>query len=147
MSNIAIKGAATGTGVFTLESPATNTNRTLTLPDEAGTVLTSASLITSAQLTGDAVPIGVGQTWQNVTASRAKSTTYYNTTGKPIMLCVKMGNTTGGDVAGYVDGVLILGMSFGTVPIYPFITFIVPSGASYSVTNNVSGFTPWFELR
>ena len=43
MSNIAIKGAATGTGVFTLESPATNTNRTLTLPDEAGTILTTAT--------------------------------------------------------------------------------------------------------
>jgi len=43
MSNIAIKGATTGTGVFTLESPATNTDRTLTLPDEAGTVLTSGT--------------------------------------------------------------------------------------------------------
>jgi hypothetical protein len=43
MSNIAIKGGATGTAVFTIESPTTNTNRTLTLPDEAGTVLTSAS--------------------------------------------------------------------------------------------------------
>ena len=43
MSKIAIKGATTGTGVFTLESPATNTDRTLILPDEAGTVLTSAS--------------------------------------------------------------------------------------------------------
>ena len=43
MSKIAIKGATTGTGVFTLESPATNTDRTLVLPDEAGTVLTSAS--------------------------------------------------------------------------------------------------------
>ena len=38
MSNIAIQGGATGTGVFTLASPATNTNRTLTLPDEAGTI-------------------------------------------------------------------------------------------------------------
>ena len=38
MSNIAIQGAATGTGVFTLASPATNTDRTLTLPDEAGTI-------------------------------------------------------------------------------------------------------------
>ena len=43
MSKVAIQGAATGTGVFTLASPATNTDRTLTLPDEAGTVLTSAS--------------------------------------------------------------------------------------------------------
>jgi len=38
MSNIAIKGAATGSGTFTLEAPATSTNRTLTLPDEAGTI-------------------------------------------------------------------------------------------------------------
>jgi len=43
MSQIAIKGATTGTGVFTLESPATNTDRTLVLPDEAGTVLTSGT--------------------------------------------------------------------------------------------------------
>ena len=43
MSKISIKGADTGTGVFTLESPATNTDRTLTLPDEAGTVLTTAT--------------------------------------------------------------------------------------------------------
>lgn len=41
MSNIAIKGATTGTGTFTIESPATNTDRTLTLPDEAGTVVTT----------------------------------------------------------------------------------------------------------
>jgi len=43
MSKIAIKGATTGTGVFTLESPATNTDRVLVLPDEAGTVLTSGT--------------------------------------------------------------------------------------------------------
>ena len=39
MSNIAIKGAATGSGTFTLEAPATSTNRTLTLPDAAGTMM------------------------------------------------------------------------------------------------------------
>ena len=62
MSQIAIKGATTGTGVFTLESPATNTDRTLILPDEAGTVLTSASGLTAGNLTGSvpasAMPAG-----------------------------------------------------------------------------------------
>jgi hypothetical protein len=43
MSKVAIQGAATGTGVFTLASPATNTDRTLTLPDEAGTVLVNGT--------------------------------------------------------------------------------------------------------
>ena len=62
MSNIVIKGAATGSGTFTLEAPATNTNRALVLPDEAGTVLTSVSNIAAANLTGallsSAMPAG-----------------------------------------------------------------------------------------
>ena len=53
MSKVAIKGATTGTGTFTIESPATNTDRTLVLPDNAGTVLTSASDLAAANLTGD----------------------------------------------------------------------------------------------
>ena len=44
MSKVAIKGAATGTGVFTLESPATNTDRTLTIPDVDGTIVTEDAL-------------------------------------------------------------------------------------------------------
>ena len=52
MSKISIKGATTGTGVFTLESPATNTDRTLVLPDEAGTVLTTAGVPASAMPAG-----------------------------------------------------------------------------------------------
>ena len=41
MSNIAVKGATTGTGTFTLESPATNTDRTLTIPDVDGSIVTA----------------------------------------------------------------------------------------------------------
>jgi hypothetical protein len=59
MSKIALTPNATGTGVFTISSPATNTNRTLTLPDEAGTVLTSASSLASDNLTG-AVTVSSG---------------------------------------------------------------------------------------
>ena len=43
MSKVAIAGNASGTGTFTIAAPNSNTDRTLTLPDEAGTVLTSAS--------------------------------------------------------------------------------------------------------
>jgi len=45
MSKIAIQGNASGTGTFTIAAPNSDENRTLTLPDEAGTVLTSASTI------------------------------------------------------------------------------------------------------
>jgi hypothetical protein len=47
MSKVSITGNASGTGTFTIASPNSNTDRTLTLPDEAGTVLTSASDISS----------------------------------------------------------------------------------------------------
>ena len=43
MSKVAIVGDASGTGTFTISAPNGNTDRTLVLPDEAGTVLTSAS--------------------------------------------------------------------------------------------------------
>lgn len=52
MSKVAIQGNASGTGTFTIAAPNSNTDRTLTLPDEAGTVLTSASSIPSSQITG-----------------------------------------------------------------------------------------------
>jgi len=60
MSKVAIKGADTGTGVFTLESPATNTNRTLVLPDEAGTVLTTAGVPASAMPAGSVIQVVQG---------------------------------------------------------------------------------------
>jgi hypothetical protein len=43
MSNITVQGNASGSGIITLESPNTNSNRTVTLPDETGTLLTSVS--------------------------------------------------------------------------------------------------------
>jgi len=52
MSKVAIQGNASGTGTFTIASPNSNTDRTLTLPDEAGTVLTSASTLSSSNLSG-----------------------------------------------------------------------------------------------
>ena len=45
MSRITLSGNASGTGNFTLASPNSNTDRTLTLPDNTGTVLTTASTV------------------------------------------------------------------------------------------------------
>jgi hypothetical protein len=43
MSLIAMQGGATGTGTVTLLAPITNSDRTLTLPDATGTVLSTAT--------------------------------------------------------------------------------------------------------
>ena len=50
MSKIALTPNSLGSGTFTIASPNSDTDRVLTLPDEAGTVLTSASDLTG--LTG-----------------------------------------------------------------------------------------------
>lgn len=44
MSNIAIKGNASGTGSMTLESPNTNSNRTVTVPDVDGQMMVSGNM-------------------------------------------------------------------------------------------------------
>ncbi len=56
MSLLAVQGGATGTGTVTLLAPVTNTNRTLTLPDATGTVLSTAS---TTGISGSAISSGV----------------------------------------------------------------------------------------
>lgn len=43
MSKVALSGNASGTGTFTIASPNSNTDRTLSLPDASGTILTTAT--------------------------------------------------------------------------------------------------------
>jgi hypothetical protein len=43
MSNIVVSASATGAGVITLAAPVTATNRTITLPDATGTLLSTAT--------------------------------------------------------------------------------------------------------
>jgi hypothetical protein len=57
MSKVTIAGDVNGTGVFTIAAPNGNTNRTLTLPDEAGTVLTTAGVPASAMPAGSVIQV------------------------------------------------------------------------------------------
>ena len=153
MSKIALEGNASGIGTFTISAPNGNTDRTLVLPDEAGTVLTSASSIGSSQLTGDAIPLGVGQTWQDVLGSRSQGVTYTNTTGKPIT--VSIGYYVNGNPAAV--GKIVIN---GSVTLWfcqinnayidtAFATVIVPNGATYQFTTTFGtmNFNSWAELR
>lgn len=67
MSLLAVQGGATGTGTVTLLAPVTNTNRTLTLPDATGTVLTTATAGTP--INGPAFSAYQNSGSQSVTAS------------------------------------------------------------------------------
>lgn len=103
----------------------------------AGTWATAPSTIQGAG--GNAVTsmqsFGNGQTWQNVLGSRVSGTTYYNTTGKTIFVCVGIST---GSINSSVNGVSVSnGSQYGNY-------FPVPPGASYVVTATL-GF--WAELR
>lgn len=100
--------------------------------------------------------IGVGQTWQDVTASRAKSTTYTNSTGRPIIVsAVFITSTTSPsaiEIEAFIDSV-----SFGKVTTYANgvnyssqSQVLVPSGATYRFVLTGSASTTvqkWMELR
>ena len=61
MSKISLASNASGTGIFTLASPATNTNRTLTLPDSTGTLLdTNGGTITGTLTVTGVTTLGNG---------------------------------------------------------------------------------------
>ena len=71
MSKVVIQGNASGTGDFTIAAPNSNTNRTLTLPDEAGTVLTNAT--TTGFPAGSVLQVVQGITTTETTSSSASS--------------------------------------------------------------------------
>jgi hypothetical protein len=73
MSRVVIQGDASGTGDFTIAAPNSNTDRTLTLPDEAGTVLTTAGVPSSAMPAGSVLQVVQG-TYD--TSTSTSGTTY-----------------------------------------------------------------------
>ena len=90
--------------------------------------------------------LGAGQTWQDVTGSRAANTTYTNSTGKPILVWVGFAVVAGGTISYLINGVIVAynaTIDVGdTVP----VSFIVPNGATYRC-NTTSALNRWSELR
>lgn len=57
MSGIVIQGNTSGTGTFTITAPNSDTSRALTLPDQAGTVLTTTGVPSSAMPAGSVIQV------------------------------------------------------------------------------------------
>lgn len=110
----------------------------------AGTWATAPSTIQGygGQALAAMSSLGYGQTWQNVTGSRAVTTTYYNTTGKPITVFIS-GNSTG--FSSFNTGGISFPFTTNTSTVGAG-TFIVIPNASYSVTS-ITTITNWNELR
>lgn len=93
--------------------------------------------------------------WYDVTGSRGFNTTYWNTTGYVMMVCVTCYT---GDNSGYtpnwltVDGVRVGGnvidVSKGSGSIYSSFSALVPPGSQYRLNLGTSGsLAAWAELR
>lgn len=120
-------GTINADGLFNNTLTSTNTNQALTAAQ--GKVLKDALDTTTSST------FGVGQTWQDMTASRVSGTTYTNSTTRTIVLYIYTG-TYGSSVT--VDG--------GVLPAHgsSMIQLVVPSGKTYSYGGS---FGAWWELR
>ena len=112
--------------------------------------------VTSNELAAAVKPLGVSQTWQNVLGSRSVSTTYTNSTGRPIQLSIAGWDSRGGQsgfITVVIDGIVIgqSGAPSNSIYILPATTNpVVPSGSTYSVVSGEVGIdvvSLWSELR
>lgn len=100
---------------------------------------------------GRAGNIGVGQTWQNLTASRALGTTYTNSTGNPIVLAIVITVSVADTGYGvFLNASLVDRVYSNTTNINLNISVIVPAGATYLISKQNAGtgtLYSWYELR
>jgi len=99
--------------------------------------------------------LGIGQTWQDVAASRAINTNYTNTTGLPISVAVSVegavasstltASMTVGGVAGINRSSMVVGATPGNTTLST--TVIVPPGVVYQCAVTQGTLSSWKELR
>lgn len=109
-------------GAVILNNTLTSTSATQALTAAQGKVLNDQAF-------------GVGQTWQDVTASRAKGVTYTNSTGKTIQLLINANFDTGSIT---LNGLNMYGAVYG------FINVAIPDTHTYRIDFPI---VSWSELR
>jgi hypothetical protein len=116
MSKIALTPDASGTGTFTIASPNSNTNRTLTLPDASGEVFNQGNIVG--------------------TVSEAS--------GVPTGAIIESGSNANGEFVKYADGTLICTVSAingGSTWTFPVAFSSAPKMTNASVAGNNARFT------
>ena len=90
--------------------------------------------------------VGMGQTWQDVTASRSASTTYYNSTGRPITVSVILQGTGSGQGSITIAGVTMVASIIQAANATHQYSYVIPPGQTYNyaVTGTI---LKWQELR
>lgn len=117
---------------------------------EASTGTDSTRAVTSAGVEAhmNANALGWGQTWQNVLASRAVGTSYQNTSGRPIAVCIYGYKSSpprvcevSPDGSAWITAGAVVQSTDGAS-----ISFVVPNGWYYRASSGISLYA-WAELR
>ena len=116
---------------------------------EVRTGTSTTKAVTPANI--KATQIGWGQTWTNVTSSRATGTTYTNSTGRPIFISVSPTASTQLIGAFYINNTYVAisqdtpsgGGGSGSN-----FTYVIPNSNTYRVVNTSNwSINQWWELR
>lgn len=91
--------------------------------------------------------VGVGQTWQDVSGSRASATNYTNSTGRAIMVSVTYTQSNTDTSSLQVNGVTVAQGQQNNTAGGQTLTTIVPAGAIYRFNTGTNSFARWVELR
>ena len=153
ISTTAISASATSANVVYSNTARTNVPyRVLGIVDStqatAGTWVTAPSLVQAVggQALAAMSSLGYGQKWTDVTASRAVSTTNYNTSGKAISVHIVATTATAHIPTLTINGTIVIGGNYQTAGTQAWITAIVPSGNSYVFSGSTT-IISWYELR
>jgi hypothetical protein len=160
VANTQITGLITSGQIATVAN--TQITGVITNAQLSGNYLANAnSVIYQTNLATSVTPIGVGQTWTNVTSSRSipanSVTTYTNSTGRTIIAQIYFSTPSvsnaylsysiNGTIMGYV------GDPSGSQPtLYWSLTLVIPAGATYALSGVNTGYSyptlqSWWELR
>ena len=91
--------------------------------------------------------LGVGQSWQDLTATRRTGTSYQNTTAKPIMVSITDNLGGNPDIQVSADGSTWVTIGLVGANSEHSFSFIVPPGHYYRVNTTVFQVSIWSELR
>lgn len=123
MSNITLSSNAAGTATFTIASPGTNTNRTLTLPDTTETLMAQGTALTrgnaAATTSGSVVDFTGVPSWAKRVTVSFRNVSLSGTDG----ILVQLGSGT-----------------FATTGYASFSTYITTGTASVATSSSTAGF-------
>jgi len=133
--SIALKNDA-GTFSTNLNQSNPTANVDIALPTTSGTMARTEDVI------------GVGQTRQNMTASRSIGTQYINDTGKPIKITIRVNATANAASASLTaGGNLISAFDIATSTYDITISEIILDGETYVLSGGSISIVSWSEIR